>query len=155
MEAQSFLSGVCPKLSVPSIRHPALPSLSFCSFVQSQKLASRGTFKSITYKESSRKRIMSETISGFWAPASSTTSVLWKNICIFVFCSEIQLFCHIFIIIKGYNFHGSSKLFFWGLSKIISPINKKKIGLKFSIGQVIKEIKEWWGVWSREWWILS
>lgn len=66
MEAQNFPSGVCPKLSFPSIWHvkesfflklPPLPLPSSCSFVQSQKLASREACNSITYKVSSRKRI--------------------------------------------------------------------------------------------------
>ncbi|KAF7840562.1 phosphoribosylglycinamide formyltransferase, chloroplastic [Senna tora] len=66
MEAQNLLSGVCPKLSVPSIRHgkesffyklPTLPLPSSCSFLQSQKLALRAACNSITHKVSSRKRI--------------------------------------------------------------------------------------------------
>ncbi|KAK4259092.1 hypothetical protein QN277_005460 [Acacia crassicarpa] len=66
MEAQNFLLGVCPDLSVPLdrygkqsrlIKSPQLPSPSHCSFVQFQKRASRAACNCITYKVSSGKRI--------------------------------------------------------------------------------------------------
>ncbi|XP_028791542.1 phosphoribosylglycinamide formyltransferase, chloroplastic [Neltuma alba] len=66
MEVRNLLLAVCPDLSVPLdrygkqsclIKSPQLPSSSYCSFIQFQKLASKGACNCITYKVSSRKKI--------------------------------------------------------------------------------------------------